>query len=424
MEEDPVTEKNMLIEEMKSSQEFERLKSDFEMRLVEQEHRVFSVASNFWRYRSGPEILRKASLSAVTSLVIRLLFAGGIVGGFSIVAILGLVVAIRSNDILEQQNLRLDQQNLLVEAQRRSSLNVELSSLWDQLRDEVPPGARTTAFQPSDVLAARVVVLTRAFTPYFYLEHNQGLSNSDTIDADFFRRVLPLEGERRLVMRETALSPERGHLLIALTSVGADVSFISARGATFAYSDLRGQILSFPKTYLFDLTGANFSGSILWRTDFSGSTLTNASFDCSYFEHVVFGFGGSPFFAENATFRYVDLGEFIVSRHQLPEKAPSTYFFHDAIFQDIDLSDSFLGGLTFSGYESTDDLPLPESFDRRRYGLERAEGGFVVVVNDPSIEAQERQAAREHCIDYYNLPDPRLARVMWGGILDGEWKHW
>jgi hypothetical protein len=224
-------------------------------------------------------------------------------------------------------------------------------------------------------------------------------------------------------MRETALSPERGQLLIALTSVGADVSFISARGATFAFSDLRGQILSFPRTELFDLTGADFSGSVLWRTDFTGSTLAETRFDCSYFEHVVFGFNGSPFFADNATFRYVDFGDFVVAPHDANNPVPTTYFIHSAIFQYSDLSDSFLAGITFSGYESIDDLPLPESFDHHRFSLVRRDNDFVVVANDPAIEASERQAAEEYCVDNH-LPDSRLARIMWGEILDGEWSHW
>lgn len=408
-------ERKVLDGARQSTDELARLRSEFEIQLVEQEHRVLSVVSNFWRFRGGPASLRKASISAGTSLLIRILFAGGVVGGFSVVAILGLMAAIRSNDLLEQQNL-------LAEAQRRASLNVELSSLWDQLRDEVPSSDRSTTFQPSDVLAARVVALSRAFSPYFYLESSQGLVKGGAKEWNFLTRVVPLEGGSRPPIRETALSPERGQLLVALTSVGADVSFISARGATFAFSDLRGQILSFPKTELYDLTGADFSGSAFWRTDFTGSTLAGANFDCSYFEHVVFGFQGSPLFADNATFRYVDLGQFLVAPHDPDSPVPSTYFIHNAIFQLIDLSGSFLSGLTFSGYDSVDDLPLPDSFDHSRYNLVRMDQGFVVQANDPDVEASERRAANEYCTNNHLL-DHRLARVMWGGILDGEWRH-
>lgn len=400
------------------------LRKELEARLIEQDHRIFSVISNFWRYRMGPSEYRRASTISAGALLARFLITGSILGGFGIVAILGLTVAMRSNYLLEQQNLKIDQQTLLVDAQRRASLNIEISSIWEQLRVEAPSGTVSKAFVPSNVLTARVVALTRAFSPYTYLLPQQGADDGIEIDPKFFERIFPLENGSKLLMENTPLSPERGQLLVALTSIGADVSFMSARGATFAFSDLRGQMLSFPRTEMFDLTGADFSGSVLWRTDFTGSILTETKFDCVYFEHAVFGFNGSPFFATDATFRYTFLGEFIVGPHDDNNSAPSTYFIHNAIFGDFDLSDSLLSGLSFVGYDSLDELPLPKSFDHERYSIVEENQDFVVVANNPEEEALKRQESYEHCSRYNLMPDPRLARVMWGSILDGEWRHW
>jgi len=340
-----------------------------------------------------------------------------------LIAILGLLAAIRANDLLAQQNRKIDQQTLLIDAQRRASLNIEISSIWEQLREETPDGPKLTAFQPSDTLTARVVALTRALSPYIALSSaeasDQNLERQLERQDDFLGRFFTFASEPELMMEERALSPERGQLLVALTSIGADVSYMSSRGATFAFADLREQMLSFPRTELYDLTGIDFSGSALWRTDFTGSILTDANFSCVHLEHVVFGFNGSPFFADNANFRYVDLGSYVVGPADPEEPAPTTYYMSPAIFSYIDVSDSFLVGLTFSGYDSIEDIPLPDSFDRQRYTLTQSGDEFVVEAIDPAIEASRSGIGSAFC-SRYEIADPRLARIMWGEVLEGE----
>lgn len=54
--------------------ELEALKAEINAKIVEQDHRLISVVTNFFKYRSGPNHLKSASISAVWSLFYRLFF--------------------------------------------------------------------------------------------------------------------------------------------------------------------------------------------------------------------------------------------------------------------------------------------------------------------------------------------------------------
>lgn len=342
-------------------------------------------------------------------------------------AFLGLLVAIRSNSIIQQQNLRIDQQTLLIDAQRRASLNIELSSIWDQISEEVSEAESRgedlprVAFNPSNALSARIAAISKALTPYKFLDP---LQPDRKVDADrgFLGFLIPKIAEENLVMQETPLSPERGQLLVALTAVGANVPLISQRGATFAYSDLREQVLSFPSSEMVDFSGSDLSGSILWRSDFTGSILNEVKFDCVYFEHVFFGFEGAPFFAYGATFKYVDFGDFSVPSRETKIREFSANHMSPAIFSQIDLTDSFLNGLRFVGYSNVTELPLPDSFDGERYTIVKSGEEFVVKAKLQASEKVERIAMQEYCWKY-RVPESYMARLTWAGVLSSEWKR-
>ena len=407
----------------------ENLRKEIEVRLVEQEHRPLAVLTNYSKYRKGPELYKNAAISAIWSFLLRVIFTGGTFGGLGFVAILGLTAAVRNNELTEQQNTRIDQQTLLIDAQRRASLNIELAGIWDQLVVETPEGDKSIAFQPSDTLTARVVALTRALTPYISLVTQQPLTHDSLPDRlSLLRHVVPSLPSSRLEMQPKPLSPERGQLLISLTSIGASISHISRRGATFGYADLRSQILSFPDLKFTDLTHADFGGSVLWRTDFTGAIFPEANFECAYLEHVIFGFLGGPYYSDDAKFDYVDLGSFTV-RPFYGGVDPSgnkigTYVIHPAVFAFMDVSKAFLDGLYFSGFDNYQEITLPESFDRSRYELVASEnpGDYVVSVIDEVKEDEMHRKAEVYC-GKSSIIDTRFARIMWGDILDGEWAY-
>lgn len=145
----------------------------------------------------------------------------------------------------QQQQQTIEEQSDLIESIRKSNLTILMSSVLDQVDAEL---ARHPARILSDSTVARVAALSYSFKPYTYLAED-GLT------------------------RQT-LSPERGHLLLALSIMGIDsVSFCKIKhAASFASVDLCGANLKGA-----DLSGADLRGAKLRDADLSGADLSRAN---------------------------------------------------------------------------------------------------------------------------------------------------
>lgn len=209
--------------------------------------------------------IRRILLGLFISLIIGL---GGIIGT---------VVLLRQNQLLEVQNQ-------LVEGQRRSSLIFMMSNIMDKVDEEIKVqkdairkklyeaesveeitdpkvkldqiqkienGIDTLKWRLSSSLIGRIAALSQAFKPHQFL------------DADSLS--LPL-------------SPERGQLLMALTKIDLD-STTYARvyaTATFAQADLRGADLRAANLQKANLTDANLSYANLYRANLQDCNLKRA----------------------------------------------------------------------------------------------------------------------------------------------------
>ena len=105
----------------------------------------------------------------------------------SLVSILGLVVALQSNRLLMLQTAQMEEQNMLAEAQRRASLVIEATSVFEQIEREKEQVTKRKAsnractsdnvahcwnrnlFVPTQATMGRLAALTQALRPYRYL---------------------------------------------------------------------------------------------------------------------------------------------------------------------------------------------------------------------------------------------------------------
>lgn len=226
----------------------------------------------------------------------------------------------RQNDKIDRQNYRLDQQTALLEAERRSAVILESGNVLDAISRELADD-RNYKDSLSSPLIGRTIALSRAFKPYKYLD-----PESDTIIG-------------------SAISPERGHLLVSLHESKLD-SLTMAKilfGADFQKADLRqaklfeaqlrkaqlrGAILDdafLNNAYLMDanLYGASLRGAILQGTNFIQADLSQADFREANLQGADFrganlqgaDFRGASLFGANlrgADFREADFREAIL----------------------------------------------------------------------------------------------------------------
>ncbi len=237
-----------------------------ELKLLEQEHRLIPAFLNLIKgWDSKKE--RFASFKALLFVF----FSSGTVTaiGVSVTALLGLVIAYKANEILSLQNDLILQQTYLAESTRRSSLNFELSSILDEIDEELDyldENLRTSehgnfqsvrvAINLSPRLQGRIIALSNSLKPYKYLD------------------------EKGVLTRP--LSPERGQLLISLINSNVNINYVLSK-ANFMYADLEGNSFvtnnfSNAKLSWANLNKVNFHGAILISTDFSKAELRNANF--------------------------------------------------------------------------------------------------------------------------------------------------
>lgn len=289
--------------------ELARKVSDLEVAVWSQEHRLVFILRNFFiaRRRLPRDDPRRAA--AAHALLWRIVSPATVAAGsIGLTALVGVALAWQANGLLRDQNQTLlqqtsllqvqtdrvgiqnsllssqnqyiQEQNVLAESARRSALVYELTSILDEIDEEldaaeiqtkavqtrgtldaagsgvVPadrPRRRDVENPPmyrlSDRLTGRIVALSRSVRPYRYLDD-----------------------EGRLLTKP--LSPERGQLLISLIDSGIDMEEINHSSVTFSQADLRGADLS-----RYDFTHIRLNGADLSEANLSSAKFHYAKMD-------------------------------------------------------------------------------------------------------------------------------------------------
>jgi len=248
-------------------------------------------------------------------------------------ALAGFWLAFNANSLLKQQNVKvaeqvgltkkqnqlIETQNALSEANRRSALIYDLTSIMDSIQVEAASFTNGyTETLPMEI-QSRIVAVSKAMRPYRYLKEDGTLT-------------------------ERALSPERGQLLLYLAQVGARIP----QEASFESADLRGAHLFRANLYGAKLANADLRNAILVDSDFGQADLRGALLNSAYMSSVNFGV---------ALLDYADFEEADLSGSTFNETDITDTNFKNANIANIKASERVkkkiqgLGGVEFSGTE-------------------------------------------------------------------------
>ncbi|RUP83565.1 hypothetical protein C7Y69_00810 [Alteromonas sp. KS69] len=262
-----------------------------EAQLLEQEHRFISCIMNFVnRSRWGKDDPRRRA--TIISLLWRLFpFTSASSVGIGLVGIITLVLAYEANIKLENQNALIIIQNELSEAQRRSSLNIELSAIMNTIEtqladkerenvdkpDDFKRGHKPAVYAINDITESRIIAISQSLKPYRaltnYGERNYASSVSELLslsrfDSDnFFTDSVDINS----FLEDEYLSPERGQLLVAISK--SRIIFEGVGGI--------GQLSMFDSA---DLRRANLRRADIRQAQMDQSNLNEAQLDYAIFD--------------------------------------------------------------------------------------------------------------------------------------------
>jgi len=177
------------------------------------------------------------------------------------------------NDLLNNQNEKIDIQSYLLESQRRSAFQEELSRVLDLISEErknfdlVKEAGEQ--FMISRSLFGRINYLSRSLKPYYYLD----------IPTNSYRTTTEKIVKPKLI--DKPISPERGQLLIALLNADVDLSGGSWSLVDFTYSDLSGSIFD----YTINIQGLNIKNSSFVNASIDGITIISSNIEGVDFRH-------------------------------------------------------------------------------------------------------------------------------------------
>ncbi|MCF8378436.1 MAG: pentapeptide repeat-containing protein [Bacteroidales bacterium] len=267
---------------------------EIEAKVIEQEHRLFPVWLNFMRrnkYKKG-DIRRTSTLKALlwsfmpkpTPTIIALSF----------VSLITLFFAYEANVKLENQNTLLLIQNELQESQRRSSLNIEISSIMERINIEREAnrlvslkdsahnkkGHKIAPYVLSDITAARIASISRSLRPYRVLK-------TDRVNLDKFNSITNLFDRNMKFVKTPALrigdflendirSPEREQLLVALITMRISFSNIG-KNSNFDYSNIQSFPISRSDLQTVNLNNSNLNNCSISYTIFDYGNLKNTN---------------------------------------------------------------------------------------------------------------------------------------------------
>lgn len=250
---------------------------------------------------SNKEVSNKTISNVASNLILRITRIGAlgiIISGTPI------ILLYQQNQLFESQNKKIEfqvtqdsiqsdllkSQNELIETERRSSLIVLLSNTLDQLDKELNSTENIDG-SLSPTLIRRISALTKSLRPYKFYE----------------------DGETT----EESYSPEKGHLLNAITKVG--INEISLHSIFY---------------------DSDFNNIYLKKTDFSYSTLEDIEMNSSTL-------GGSNFYyanLSNASLYNCELGSTILKNANLSKAFLNKSSFVNSILDSANLSNAQLRG--------------------------------------------------------------------------------
>lgn len=236
--------------------QIEKNQLDIESRLLEQEHRPFSVIKNFF-YRDKWEKGDKRRKAVKLAIVWRLFFSPAVMatagGAIGIVTILILLhqnrILLDQNSKIDYQNVKIIEQNNLIEADRRSAQVFLMSDVLSDLQLVLTDQNRSIDSTIPMIMANRISSVSRAMIPY-----------------------RPYFGDSLSHFQ----SPERGQLLISLINSGINQDqlnneILDRSQGKFDFAQLNDANLS---NQNFDRI--SLMGSLLSRSDLSQSSLRNS----------------------------------------------------------------------------------------------------------------------------------------------------
>lgn len=160
----------------KEKEDFSKKLTELESKLLEQEHRPFTIIKNFFeRTKWGKEDPRRKAIKV--SFFWRLFFSPGVLAASGgIIAILSLsilvwqtCILIKQNSLITIQNEKIVEQNHLVEAQRRSTLQFEISEILNRISNELKNNESKTLTKE---LRSRIIAVTLSMRPYRSFEND------------------------------------------------------------------------------------------------------------------------------------------------------------------------------------------------------------------------------------------------------------
>jgi len=233
---------------------------ELEAKLIEQEHRLFTLVWNFFnrnRKWEKDDIRRSA---AVKAIFWRILFSPAIIaigaGGF--LGFLSIFFLWKQNDLLANQNKLIANQNshikiqtYLTESNRRSNQMFVMGDVLSDLNDELS-NKKNTKHTLSTTLSGRIIGLSRAMSPYKYMVNDS--------------------------LTKKYISPERSQLLISLLASDIDslqISYLFSV-SNFSHSDIQNIQINNGV-----LNNVIMNNSNLRNVDFDRCLMMNANFEDS-----------------------------------------------------------------------------------------------------------------------------------------------
>ncbi|KAK3286584.1 hypothetical protein CYMTET_5873 [Cymbomonas tetramitiformis] len=273
-------------------------KTSLEAALIAQEHRSIPVLINFYKFGLGRSVIGPGdprSKASIEALFWRLFSPSNVTAvGISLVTVFTLFIAIEANKLIKDQNTKIDTQLFLEEANRRSALIFELTSILDHINAELTadestwddgkvrefqrtcpdealstnPNCPTRSISPR--LRGRVAALSRSLRPYYYLSVDpERISYKPEASFEFSPELEATE------VIERPLSPERAQLLISLIASGLSVH--SNHNYNFTYADLEGINFRYANLEGVFLSGAQLNGTDFVHGDLKRATIMNAT---------------------------------------------------------------------------------------------------------------------------------------------------
>jgi|GEM_PF-3785217 len=283
-------------------------------RLIRQEHRLWSLVKNLFKYWSYDHSDPRRSAAIKALLCHFISFRGATQAGISALAVAGVLLACQANRLLEDQNRRLEESLHLMESERRGALVFELSAIYDKVDEELGEQVGKVQYDTlSDHLAARIVSASRSFVPYRYYDasghltirslspergqlltvlHHSRLLTIDLLQKCDFRSM-QLQGADLNKLRPSYTNMIKAFQLDGMPRKdNADFwsyveeelkSFrVDFSGSDFAGADLRRANLSYFDLRRCNFLGADLSNAKLDSAMFAGSLLLGAKIKRSY----------------------------------------------------------------------------------------------------------------------------------------------